>query len=357
MAAGDLLTRADTAERARGGEIDVPLLPVVDPQAAFVLFSDLKEAEDLAPVAARMDLDHREIVSEKDGRYVDIDGAVASIYKAALDRESRTVMVPRAAIKPLVTRASLSKIDIHEVVASFETKFGRSGGAANRARNIEVAAARLNGLVIPGGGTISFNTVVGARSEENGFKHAPEIFKGEMIDGVGGGTCQVASTFHAAAMYAGLDVLERLPHSRPSGYIPMGFDATVVYPSVDLKIRNPFPFPLVVHAWVEDTKLKMELLGERKQVEVTIGNTVVGSAPYARKIVEEAGLEKPVTKQRGIRGYHIRRSRTIAFSNGEKRVETSMDVYPPTTEIYRVPAGYDPTELPPLPEDEKKQDG
>ena len=103
---------------------------------------------------------------------------------------------------------------------------------------------------------VSFNAIVGDRSEENGFQKSWEIFKGEMVEGVGGGTCQVASTFHAAAFFGGLDVLERLPHSRPSAYIPMGLDSTVVYPIVDLKLRNPHPFPVVVHAKTDGNKLR-----------------------------------------------------------------------------------------------------
>ena len=71
-----------------------------------------------------------------------------------------------------------------------------------------------------------------------------------MVEGTGGGTCQVASTLHAIAFFGGLDIVQRLPHSRPSGYIPAGLDATVVYPVVDLKLRNPFTFPVVVHATV-----------------------------------------------------------------------------------------------------------
>ena len=114
--------------------------------------------------------------------------------------------------------------------------------------NIDAAASKLDGLVLEPGELFSFNAVVGDRSEENGFQKSWEINKGEMVEGVGGGTCQVASTFYAAAFFSGLDVLERLPHSRPSAYIPMGLDSTVVYPAVDLKVRNPHSFPVVVHA-------------------------------------------------------------------------------------------------------------
>src|SRR6516225_9879693 len=128
-----------------------------------------------------------------------------------------------------------------------------------------------------------------------------------MVEGVGGGTCQVASTFHAATFFAGFEVLERLPHSRPSAYIPMGLDSTVVYPIVDLKVRNPYPFPVVVHARTEGNKLKMELLGAQRLVKVSFHREIVDSVPYSRKVNEDDKLSgnHVVHKQHGIRGFHI----------------------------------------------------
>ena len=361
----DVVTRIDLADRARRGEIDVPLMAVVNPRVVLARLEPLKEEEDLAPISARLDLDHHTVVGEKDGRYLDLDGAVVALQRFAdspgyVNQPITTVAVPMASFKPRVSTAFLSAIDITQIVGQFETTFGRGGGQANRARNVEVAAARLNGVVLYPGDILSFNAVVGARSLENGFQKAGEIFKGEMIEGVGGGTCQVASTFHAAAFFGGLDILERLPHSRPSAYITLGLDATVVYPAVDLKIKNPYAFPIVVHAFVDGAKVKVELLGKQHPVDVSYGRDVLGTFPFTRKIVEEDWVTKPTIKQRGIKGIQIRRSRVIAFHDGQKRVETSTDLYPPTIEIYRVPTGYDPNELPPVGEDpnaaEKKPD-
>jgi hypothetical protein len=252
-----------------------------------------------------------------------------------------------------VTAASLAKLDIGTVVGTFETHFGRGGDQAPRATNIENAAKKLDGLVLQPGELVSFNAVVGERSEANGFKTAWEIFKGEMRPGVGGGTCQVASTFHAAAFFAGLDVLERLPHSRPSAYIPMGLDSTVVYPVVDLKMRNPHPFPVVVHTKVGANTLTIELLGKEKPVSVLFGRDVVDIYPYARKIEEEPWVKEgqAIKKQGGIRGYRVRRVRTMKYANGAPKTEVSYDFYPPTTEIYLVAPGTDPNALPALPDD------
>lgn len=250
----------------------------------------------------------------------------------------------------------MERIDITQVVGHFETRFGYLGGETNRAANIANAASKLDGQVLLPGQILSFNNVVGHRTLDNGFHKGWEIFKGEMVEGVGGGTCQVASTLHAAAYLAGLDVLERSPHSRPSGYIVMGLDSTVVDGQVDLKLRNPFDFPIVLHAQVDRGVITFELLGQQRPVTVTFKRDVVGAKDYKRVIRETSYLPegKVVLKQRGIRGYSVRRVRSLHFRDGSEREEVTLDVYPATAEIYLVPPGTDESVLPPLPGEERE---
>jgi vancomycin resistance protein YoaR len=217
----DILTEYELVKAARAGRFDVPLHPVVDPKVLLPILESFKEQEDVAPISARLDLDRHTVVPEKDGKYLDVDAGMEAVQRVAQNAASYAaepyvnVVVPFNAWKPHLSSEFLSAIDIHEVVASFETTFSR--GQQNRSRNVEVAASRINGVVLSAGASMSFNEIVGARSTENGFQKAGEIFKGEMIEGVGGGTCQVASTLHAIAFFGGLDIVERLPHSRPSG--------------------------------------------------------------------------------------------------------------------------------------------
>ncbi len=351
---GDLITRAEAARRAREGQTDVPLLTSVDRTSAMQRLVALKDTLDTQPVSARLDLDKHETVAEKDGRYIDADGTIAALELAVRERPSdavTTVALPVKTFAPRVSSAFLKSLDISTVVAEYETGFSRSGDQQRRGKNIDNASQKLDGLVISPGEMISFNQVVGERSEANGFQKSWEIFKGEMVEGVGGGTCQVASTFHAATFFGGLDVLERLPHSRPSAYIPMGLDSTVVYPAVDLKVRNPHPFPVVVHAKTVGNKLRVELLGKMRPVSIGFGRDVVSTLPFKRKVEEDPSLsgKKVVVKQHGIKGYKIKISRVFRYPDGTSKRETQTDTYPPTTEIYKVPVGFDVALLPALP--------
>ncbi len=140
------------------------------------------------------------------------------------------------------------------VIAYYETRFTAGG---NRGKNVERAAIQA---VLEPGAIFSFNSLVGPRTVENRFLWAPVIFKGEMTTGEGGGVCQVSSTIHAAARIAGLEIVERRPHSRPSSYVPLGMDSTVVWPTTDLRIRNSFEIPVEIRTLVfpsEDPKVRV----------------------------------------------------------------------------------------------------
>jgi len=319
------------SRRASEGKIDIPMLVNLDEEAARAAIAPLKDATDEFPVPARLDLANGGIIAELPGHFLDVDRALEQIREAALSGATK-IDLERLDLVPKVSREYLEKIDHGEELSRFTTWFSRKGDQENRARNIDTAAARLDGVVLLPHELFSFNAVVGPRTVENGFSKGWEIFKGEMVEGIGGGTCQVASTFHAAAFLAGLDIIERLPHSRPSAYITMGLDATVVYPVVDLKMRNPYDFPVVVHSHVEGGSVVFELLGHEQPAKVVFGRQVLAVRPFTRKVEEMPGLaaNRIIRKQHGIRGYKILRTRTIAYRDGTAHSESNVDVYPPT---------------------------
>jgi len=324
---GDIIERWTARRLAKSGSVDVPLLPTIDHKALSKMLVEYKEMEDRQPISARLDLDHRGVTAEQFGRYLDLEGTDLVVLRAAADPAQNEIDVPFASFAPRVSADFVRALDVHAVLSQFDTWFSRSGDQERRGKNIDVAASKIDGLVLSPGELVSFNAIVGDRSEDSGFLKSWEIYKGEMVEGVGGGTCQVASTLHAAAFFGGLQILERLPHSRPSAYITMGLDATVVYPSVDLKLKNPFDFPVVVHAKVEGNKLTMQLLGPKKPARVQLERELLKTKPYDRKIEEDKKLSgtKVLIKQHGIRGYTIERKRTLFFDDGTFKIEKNKD--------------------------------
>jgi vancomycin resistance protein YoaR len=348
--AGSFADRLAEARRARRGEIDVARAIRILPQITEAALGPLKDEVDEVPIPARVNLKDGGAISEVPGLFLDVDDAVERIRAAAISGAA-AIKLQRVELMPKVTREFVEHVATGEQLSRFQTWFSRKGDQETRAQNIDTATARLDGVVLLPQELFSFNAAVGPRTTDNGFSKGWEIFKGEMVEGIGGGTCQVASTLHAAALLAGFDIIERLPHSRPSAYITMGLDATVVYPVVDLKLRNPYDFPVVVHGWVEGGMVAFELLGQDRPARVTFGREVVATRPFARKVDEKPGIPwgRAVHKQHGIRGYKILRTRTIAYRDGTARRETNIDFYPPTSELYLVAPGFDADDiLPPF---------
>ena len=353
---GSWLTRVEERRAARLGAIDLPLYLKFDRARVARVLGNLKETTDQPGVDARFDLSRLGLMRPADGRdhapelqpivdhvsgdYLDIDASVERLL-VGVTSGARDVQLVSTRIAPDLNREALTRLDSSQLVSEFSSRFSRGGDADNRATNIETAAKRLDGVVLPPGELVSFNALVGARTLENGFRPGWEIFRGEMVRGIGGGTCQVSSTLHAASVYAGLDIAERAPHSRPSAYMPLGLDSTVAWPSVDLKIKNPWPFPLVVHAVVLGNELRVQLLGMTKPADVRWHTETLAILPFKRKVTESGWLSEGtvIKKQKGIRGYRLRRIRELTLADGTTRVEETIDVYPPTDEHFIVPRG------------------
>ncbi|MEZ4233687.1 MAG: VanW family protein, partial [Polyangiaceae bacterium] len=292
-------------------------------------------------------------IHDTPGRTLNIPRTVSSITAGQEFDEYEVLGLEVRSTPPQVTLDMLADIDVSKVLGEFQTKFAGTG--EGRSLNIERGAELLNGVVIAPGQTLSFNDRVGDRTLARGFTWAPVILDDELTPGVGGGTCQVASTLHAAAVYGALDVVDRRSHSRPSGYAPMGLDATVIYGEVDLKVRNPYDTPIIVHAFIPSPGyLKVELLGrDAPKVEYKYG--VSRAYDFYRRITTKPWLKpgKRVKRQRGHKGYDVVSWVKITTPEGTHEERSYNSSYRPVPEVFWVGPGYDLDELPELPEGAK----
>jgi hypothetical protein len=194
--------------------------------------------------------------------------------------------------------------------------------------------------------------VVGPRDEAHGYRVAKVIADGELVDGIGGGTCQIAGTLHGAALFAGLEIVQRTPHTRPSGYIKMGLDAAVAYPHVTLKLRNPFSYPVVLRETVTGGTVRAEVLGPKRVRLVTFIRKIDEVIPFGERVVQDDRLPKGVrvVTQRGIPGFKVRRYRVVREGANAVR-EKTVDSYPPTQQIVHVGTGLDVSPNKPQPDE------
>ncbi|HEY1533768.1 MAG TPA: VanW family protein, partial [Polyangiaceae bacterium] len=333
--------------------------PAIDDAALVFRFDAQRASERLAtfaaavyrePVDARLDLVAHERVVDAPGRELDMAASLVGIAEGSRDDGAVFQIVARA-IPARVSEAMLRAVDVARVLSSYDTDFAHHAGP--RALNIATAARYLNGTVIAPGEVFSFNKTVGPRTVSRGFTFAPVIVADELEPGVGGGVCQVASTLHAAAVFGGFEVVQRRNHSRPSGYTPLGLDATVVDGELDLKLKNPYDSPLIVHAFLPTrTTLRIELLGREPPGKVEHFFQVKEKHEFMRRIVVEPGFEpnRSERHQKGGLGYDVLSTVRTTYPDGQRRFHSYMSTYDPVPEVYWVGPGTDPSALPPLPE-------
>ncbi len=159
------------------------------------------------------------------------------------------------------------------------------------------------------------------------------------MDGIAGGVCQISSTLFAAAFFAGLDVLEAEVHSMPSHYIGLGLDATVVWPKVTMKLRNPYDFPVVLHYEVNSGRVRAEILGARRLYKIGFERRIIRDRAFKEEVRtdDKMKLGERKVEQRGQRGYTVRRRRIFFDKEGnEVRSQYWTVVYPPTTMIVTI---------------------
>jgi hypothetical protein len=178
------------------------------------------------------------------------------------------------------------------------------------------------------------------------------IVADEVEPGVGGGVCQVATTLFAAGVLGGLDIVKRRSHSRPSGYAPLGLDATVIDGEVDLQLRNPYPVPIIVHAFLPvPTRVRVEMLGASLPGKIEHSYTVKKSEDFFRRVDRHAELRPDQVKrqQKGSPGYEVQSTVRTRYADGSERIRRYDSTYYPVPEIYWIGASVDPGSLPPLP--------
>ena len=296
---------------------------------------------------AYLDLENRKVVPGRPGVVLDLYGSAEVIAAAARAGADRVELVTTK-IPPRKTELGIDNIST--VLARFSTKYKINESRRND--NLKLLASRIDGYIMKPGEIFSFNEVSGARSEKEGYKMAHVITAGEMVDGMAGGACQISTTLHGAAFFAGIEIVKSIPHSRPSTYVTLGLDATVVYPTVDLQLRNNYDFPVVIHFKVARGEAVVEILGKEKPFdEIKFERFVQKKIPFETITREDnsIGIGHMVTDQKGEYGFKVKRFRKILKDGKVVKKDTWNLDYKPVIEYVRMGTNPDPNLPPPKP--------
>ncbi len=262
------------------------------------ILKPLQTAIDVKPVDALFQFENGRVVTFRlasDGKTVDtkkLKEQIIAAFLSALLSDTQQQMhlhIPIVVVKPTITNDKANNLGITELIAEGTSLFQHS--IENRIFNINLAATRLNGVLIPAGQTFSFTKTVGDVSAFTGYKQAYVIENGKTVLGDGGGLCQVSTTLFRAALNAGLPIVERHAHAYRVGYYeedsPPGVDAAVYSPTVDMKFKNDTGNAILVQSYVDqdEQRLTFDLYGTRDSRETIITQPVILSespAPESR---------------------------------------------------------------------------
>lgn len=217
---------------------------------------------------------------------VEIDDSEAKrIFEENKDNTG-SYKIPAKITYPEVTASYLEDKYVNKIIAKYTTSF--AGSSADRITNIALAASKIDGYVLNPGKRFSYNQVVGPRTAAAGFKNAHVYVGTKVVDGIGGGICQVSSTLYNAVVLADLKTVTRVNHSIPVSYVPLGRDATVSYGTIDYVFENNKPYPVSIKAKTEGNTLTVSIVGT-SEMDYTVEFTseFLSSIPYGTAETED----------------------------------------------------------------------
>lgn len=277
-----------------------------------------------------------QVVPGRDGVELDVPATARALLRAASRPANRVAQLEVVRATPERTTPEALAMGIDRRMASYKTYYS---GTADRITNLKLGVKELDGTLVQPGGTFSLNDAIGERTVERGFRSAPVIIGTKFAEEVGGGTSQVATTAFNAAWEAGLKITERNPHSLYISRYQLGRDATVYWPSLDLKFVNDTKSWVLVKGFAESDGISIAIYGgEDRRVESSPGTfTVTGRAPIKRVKDPRLAKGKSIVKEEGSAPSRTSVTRTVYSANGSVLYdETWTTSYKGETRIVRV---------------------
>ncbi len=277
-----------------------------------------------------------EILPSQTGTRIDTENLLAAALSAA-ERDDRAGELPIIQnTPPKLTTEQARAFNIRRIVGHFTTFFPCCPA---RVRNIERIAQLLNNTLVEPGATFSVNTAVGPRTLAAGFVPAPSIEDGEMVDTVGGGVSQFATTLYNSLFRGGYDVLAHQPHSYYFARYPMGHEATLSWPKPDLVFRNDTHAGLLILTTVTKTSVSVMLFGDTEGRRVTVKTTERRDIkpPDIQLLADPSvSIDREEVRQGGKIGWAVDAIRHVDFADGTAKDERRKVIYKAESRILAV---------------------
>ena len=252
------------------------------------------------------------------------------LIKSAAERK---VSVQLTGAKATFSTADAKKLGIKQVTGQFTTNFPY---LPYRNINIGRAAALINGTLLKPGEIFSLNQIVGERTKANGFTEGFIIKDGRFRKELGGGVSQSATTTFNAMFFAGLKDIEHKPHGLFIDRYPAGREATVAWPSLDLKFQNDTKYGVLVQAYIvkgtpsRSGSITVKMWSTKTYDKVAATRPVKSNFTTGREVKDDSKDCEPTSP---VRGFDVRYQRLFYQNGSVVRRENFYWRYAPTDRI------------------------
>lgn len=296
---------------------------------------------EIEPLDAKFKLVNGRVVEfqpSRNGLKLDIEENYQIISKQILDGKQEIELALKI-VKPRVLTEDVNDLGIKELIGRGVSNF--AGSPKNRRHNIAVGAKKLNGILIKPGEEFSLVKAIGEVSKRTGYLPELVIKGNRTIPEYGGGLCQIGTTTFRVALYSGLPITARTPHTyRVIYYEPAGMDATIYSPQPDFKFINDTGHYILFQTKIEGNELIFEFYGtsDGRRVEISqpkiFNLTSPGPPLYIKTDELKPGEKKRIEK--AVVGADTEFSRVITWPDGREKREIWKSHYRPWQEVWLV---------------------
>ncbi|HVR33547.1 MAG TPA: VanW family protein [Acidimicrobiia bacterium] len=256
-----------------------------DPVVIAGLLDARRSELEAPPVDARLEVDGYQVivVPGRNGTLIDPEATAEALAAAAssVRRQGELPFVEGA--EPEVTTAELEALGIEHLLAEFTTYHPC---CQNRVTNIHLMADIVNGAIVAPGAIFGVNAYVGQRTTERGFLEDGTIIQGELVETVGGGVSQFATTMYNAVFWSGLEDVSHRPHSFYFSRYPEGIEATISWQQPELEFRNDTDHAIWIRTAYTDTSITVRIYGSNDG-RILVGDHAGGTTNLG--VVAEGG--------------------------------------------------------------------
>lgn len=277
---GSIFERKRDIEMIAKNPINISIKPTYDESKVDAFIDQIcasidKEAVDAVVIA---DVEQPLVVTESQtGLKVNRDQLKSQIISLVTTDQVDTAL-PVETVFPAVNSDDVS----FQVIGQFSTDVSFRNGKSRT--NVRIALNAFNGLMVESGQSISFNEVVGERTEANGFQKATEYAGDRTTEGVGGGVCQASTTLYNALIHAGMTITDRSQHTMTVSYVDPSLDAAVAWPKKDLQFKNETDYPIYIYTSVTRDLATVTIYGHRPEYFHRLESIIVESDIPSTKI-------------------------------------------------------------------------